>query len=173
MAQMQLTKSSIEAIATDTLHQHGLHSIPVDPVALANRLGIKVNNAKFSEPSLAALLSKRGSNVWILLDESGHPHRKRFSIAHELGHHFLHLHTDGEMIDHNADLFRVNEYDSEDMTQERVKEIQANQFAAALLMPEILVRQAWQKRRSISELARLFQVSEEAMGYRIASLGLG
>ena len=169
---MQLTKSSIEKVATDTLHQHGLHSIPVDPIALANRLGIKVNNAKFSEPSLAALLSKRGSNVWILLDEAGHPHRKRFSIAHELGHHFLHLRTDGEMIDHDADLFRVSEYDSVEITQERLKEIEANQFAAALLMPERLIRQSWQDRPSISKLARLFQVSEEAMGYRIASLGL-
>ena len=101
---MQLTKSSIEKVATDTLRQHGLHSIPVDPIALANRLGIKVNNAKFSEPNLAAMLSKRGNVVWILLDEASHPHRKRFSIAHELGHHFLHLRTDGEMIDHSTDL---------------------------------------------------------------------
>lgn len=170
---MQLTKSSIEEIATNTLHQHGLHSIPVNPVALANRLGIKVNNAKFSEPSLVALLSKRGSDIWILLDEAGHPHRKRFSIAHELGHHFLHLQTDGEFIDHDADLFRVNGYDSSvGITQERLKEIEANQFAAALLMPERLVRQTWQNCSSISELARLFQVSEEALGYRIASLGL-
>lgn len=169
---MQLTKSSIEEIATDTLHQHGLHSIPVDLIALANRLGIKVNNAKFSEPNLAALLSKRGSNVWILLDEASHPHRKRFSIAHELGHHFLHLETDGEMIDRDTNFFRVNEYASKEITQERLKEIEANQFAAALLMPERLIRQSWQDRPSISKLARLFQVSEETMGYRIASLGL-
>ena len=169
---MQLTKSSIEKVATDTLRQHGLHSIPVDPIALANRLGIKVNNAKFSEPSLAALLSKRGSNVWILLDEAGHPHRKRFSIAHELGHHFLHLQSDGEMIDRDTNFFRVNGYGSDETAQEGLKEIEANQFAAALLMPERLIRQAWQKRRSISKLARLFQVSEEAMGYRIASLRL-
>lgn len=169
---MQWTKSSIEEMATDTLHRHGLHSIPVDLIALANRLGIKVNNAKFSEPNLAALLSKRGSNVWILLDEASHPHRKRFSIAHELGHHFLHLETDGEMIDRDTNFFRVNGYGSDETAQERLKEIEANQFAAALLMPERLIRQSWQDRPSISKLARLFQVSEEAMGYRIAALGL-
>ena len=173
MPQMQLTKSSIEEIATNTLHQHGLHSIPVDLIALANRLGIKVNNAKFSELNLAALLSKRGSNVWILLDEACHPHRKRFSIAHELGHYFLHLQSDGEMIDRDTNFFRVNEYGSDETAQEGLKEIEANQFAAALLMPGRLIRQSWQDSFSISELARLFQVSEEAMGYRIASLGLG
>ena len=70
---MPRTKSSIEETAKDTLDQHGLYSIPVDPVVLANKLGIRVNNAKFSEPSLAAMLAKRGSSIWILLDESGSP----------------------------------------------------------------------------------------------------
>lgn len=169
---MPRTKSSIEETAKDTLHQHGLYSIPVDPVVLANKLGIRVNNAKFSEPSLAAMLAKRGSSIWILLDESGSPSRKRFSIAHELGHHFLHLESDGEIVDRNADLFRVSEYATSGITPERRREIEANQFAAALLMPERLVRQVWQDYTSVSDMANLFQVSEESMGYRIASLGL-
>ena len=169
---MQMTKSSIEETAANTLHQHGLYSIPVDPVVLASELGVRVNNAKFSEPSMVAMLAKRGNNIWILLDESGSPFRKRFSIAHELGHHFLHLHSDGEMVDHNADLFRVSEYATNDITLERRREIEANQFAAALLMPEQLVMKVWPDYLSVSEMARLFQVSEEAMGYRIASLGL-
>ena len=169
---MQMTKSSVEEIAENSLHQHGLYSIPVDPVVLASELGIRVNNAKFSEPSLAAMLAKRGSNIWILLDESGSPSRKRFSIAHELGHHFLHLESDGEIVDRNADLFRVSEYATSEITPERRREIEANQFAAALLMPERLVRQVWPDYSSVSEMAKLFQVSEESMGYRIASLGL-
>ena len=169
---MPRTKSSIEESAEITLHQHGLYSIPVDPVVLANRLGIKVNNAKFSEPSLAAMLAKRGSSVWILLDESGSPARKRFSIAHELGHHFLHLESDGEIVDRNADLFRISEYATSEITPERRREIEANQFAAALLMPEQLVREVWPDYSSVSEMAKLFQVSEESMGYRVASLGL-
>ena len=169
---MPRTKSSIEETAKDTLHQHGLYSIPVDPVVLANKLGIRVNNAKFSEPSLAAMLAKRGNSIWILLDESGSPSRKRFSIAHELGHHFLHLESDGEIVDRNADLFRVSEYATSELTPERRREIEANQFAAALLMPERLVRQVWQDYTSVSDMANLFQVSEESMGYRIASLGL-
>ena len=169
---MPRTKASIEESAVNTLHQHGLYSIPVDPVVLANTLGIKVNNAKFSEPTLAAMLAKRGSNVWILLDESGSPSRKRFSIAHELGHHFLHLDSDGEIVDRNADLFRISEYSSSELTPERRREIEANQFAAALLMPESLVRQTWPDYSSVSEMAKLFQVSEESMGYRVASLGL-
>ena len=169
---MPRTKSSIEEAAENTLHQHGLYSIPVDPVVLANELGIRVNNAKFSEPSLTAMLSKRGSNIWILLDESGSPSRKRFSIAHEIGHHFLHLESDGEIVDRNADLFRLSEYATSEITPERRREIEANQFAAALLMPEQLVRQVWPDFSSVLEMAKLFQVSEESMGYRIVSLGL-
>jgi len=39
-------------------------------------------------------------------------------------------------------------------------------------MPEDAVRSEWKKRRSIDALARQFNVSEAAMGLRIAQLGL-
>ena len=55
----------------------------------------------------------------------------------------------------------------------RDAEIQANQFAAALLMPADLVRAAFAKCQDLGELARLFNVSEAAMGFRLDRLGLG
>ena len=58
------------------------------------------------------------------------------------------------------------------MTPERRKEIQANMFAASLLMPEDEVRSEWNRLRSVDELARIFNVSEAAMGIRIDQLGL-
>jgi len=63
-----------------------------------------------------------------------------------------------------------------------VEEIEANTFAAALLMPEgivfdhvlKLVRANSQITREalIAELARIFDVSAEAMGYRLINLGI-
>ena len=63
-----------------------------------------------------------------------------------------------------------------------LQEIQANTFAAALLMPEKivldyatnLVRANGDITRDtlISELARTFDVSAEAMGYRLINLGI-
>lgn len=167
-----LTRAEIEQQAGRTLVEHGLYSIPVDPVVLANKLGIRVYNAKFSDESLAAMICRRGPNVTILLEESDQPYRKRFSIAHELAHHFLHLSADGEIVDHATDLFRDTEVGGETLTEERLREIEANRFAAALLMPAQLVREQWGKTGSIPQMARLFNVSETAMGIRIANLGL-
>jgi len=168
-----LAQEAIEKRAGDILRQHGLYSIPVDPVTLANREGIKVHNAKFSDDSLSGMIAKRGSEVSLLVNQSDPPYRKRFTIAHELGHHFLHLLSDGDFVDSKVDLFRDTETqaDQENIEQRR-PEIQANQFAAALLMPADLVRQAYEQNPKLEELARQFNVSESAMGFRLSRLGL-
>jgi Zn-dependent peptidase ImmA (M78 family) len=166
------SKREIEDEANRILTQHGLNSLPVDLITLANQEGIKVHNAKFSEDQISAMIAKRGTNITILVNQSDHPNRKRFSIAHELGHHFLHLLEDGEIIDTEIDLFR-GEFSGESTVKQRSKEIEANQFASALLMPADLVKKYYsEKTIDLSELARLFRVSEEAMGYRITQLGL-
>ena len=47
-----------------------------------------------------------------------------------------------------------------------------NQFAAELLMPTALVVQAAREISAVQELASLFEVSREAMGFRLINLGL-
>src|SRR4051812_13763467 len=168
-----IPREDIEKRANEVLRQHGLETIPVDPVVLANQLGIKVFNAKFSDDSLVGMIAKRGADITLLVNQSDPPARKRFTIAHELGHHFLHLQEDGEFVDGEANLFRQEVPEDEDkLSPDRRREIQANMFAAALLMPEEEVRQAWKLHQSIEVLARKFNVSETAMYYRINQLGL-
>jgi Zn-dependent peptidase ImmA (M78 family) len=165
-------RAEVERQAVDVLRQHGLYSLPIDPVLLANKLGIKVNNAKFADESIASLIAKRGTISRILVEQSDLPYRKRFSIAHELGHHFLHLHADGEIVSKRADMFRQREPTDEPISADRRREIEANWFAAALLMPAELVRAEWMKKPSITHMAHAFNVSEEAMGYRVDTLDL-
>lgn len=167
-----LSRAEIERKAKDVRRQHGLDSIPIDPVVLANRLGMKVHNAKFSDDNIVGMIAKRGDNLTLLVNQSDPPFRKRFTIAHELGHHFLHLLEDGEYVDGEANLFRMPHDDQQGITPERRQEIQANMFAAALLMPEDDVRKAWEEFSSVERLAHLFNVSEAAMGIRIDQLGL-
>lgn len=166
------TRSEVESRAKEVLTQHGLYSVPIDPVLLANQIGVAVYNAKFSADTWAGLISKRNQTTQIFVEQSDPPYRKRFSIAHELGHHFLHLVEDGEIIDSRADMFREKEPSGESMSTERIREIQANWFAAALLMPEDLVRMEWRKTPDMRRMAELFNVSEEAMGYRLDALDL-
>lgn len=171
----RFTRREIELAAYDVLRHHGLQSVPINPVILAQRAGIKVNNAKFSEDNLSGMIAKRGDLEIILVNSDDPPRRKRFTIAHELGHHFLHLKSgDGQFVDGEADLFREMPSDSnEPISEDRAREIQANAFAAALLMPEEHVRAVWAETGSIAEMADIFGVSEEAMGYRLTGLGIG
>lgn len=167
-----LSRQEIEDKARDVRRNHGLEAVPVDPVVLANRLGMKVYNAKFSDDNLVGMIAKRGDNLTLLVSQADPPYRKRFTIAHELGHHFLHLMEDGEFLDGEANLFRVPQEDEKEVSADRRREIQANMFAASLLMPEEHVRSKWPQVRSIEEMARMFNVSESAMGIRIDQLGL-
>ena len=165
----QRTKEEIEAIARNMLIEHNMYSIPVDPVVLANKLGIRVSSAEFADPNISGMIMVNGENVELLVNISDSYHRKIFTIAHELGHKILHLENGGKYVDFQVNMYRGcqnrgnKEYD---------EEIEANQFAAALLMDEELVKSIWPEIGPLYELANLFNVSQSAMGYRIDNLGL-
>jgi Zn-dependent peptidase ImmA (M78 family) len=167
-----LAPREVEDKATEVRKRHNLTTVPIDLVLLAQRDGIRVNNARFSDDNIVGMIVKRRDDVSILVNSADPPFRKRFTIAHELGHLYLHLMGDGEYVDQETNLFRQKTGDDRATTPDRRREIQANMFAASLLMPEDEVRRYWQERRSIEGLARVFNVSAEAMGYRLDSLGL-
>jgi Zn-dependent peptidase ImmA (M78 family) len=169
---LHLTHEQVEARARDVLKKHGLDSIPVNPLTIARREGIAVNNATFVDDSIAGMIARRGNEVTLLVNQGDPPYRKRFTIAHELGHHFLHLADDGEFVDGEGDLFRQPKGDPGNWTPEQSEEYLANMFATALLMPEDAVRVTWEDSRSLERMARRFNVSEQAMGVRLDQLGL-
>lgn len=169
------TKDQIEQLAEKKLREHGLLRVPVDPVALAVKEGIRVHNAVFAEANLAGMVARRGHNISLLVRHADPPVRKRFTIAHELGHHFLHLRGDGDgdFVDRadDVDLFRGEGGSS--IARRPREEIEANQFAAALLMPRVLVDEEMERLQNatVEDLARRFNVSVEAMGIRLHELG--
>lgn len=169
-----LTRQDIESRAQEVLQLTGSSNLPIDPVTLANAAGIKVHTAEFSNGNLSGMISKRGPESVILVKQTDPNTRKRFTIAHELGHHFLHLtdQEDGAFVDDTINLFREQFQDHDHPAVNRQQETEANRFAAALLMPEPLMRREFALHPDIDYLAWKFGVSEQAMGYRIAELGL-
>lgn len=165
-----MTKAEIERIAHQTLIEHGMLSIPVDPVVIANRLGIRVSNAVFSDASISGMIAQRGDKKSLLVNDGDSVERKRFTIAHELGHCVLHLDNEGEFVDSATDLFRTESNAAEGKTHKQ--EVEANEFAAALLMDAQLVREIWNDCKNLKRTATIFMVSESAMGIRLNSLGL-
>jgi Zn-dependent peptidase ImmA (M78 family) len=167
-----MKRQEIEAKAAQVLRDHGMLNMVVDPVRLANTSGLRVYNAKFGGENVHGLIAVRGGKATVYVNAEDYPVRKRFTIAHELGHFHLHLAGgEGEFID-EADNFRVPVEPDAAWTTERRQEWEANVFAAALLMNEALVRQKWPEIQDVDGMARWFQVSQQAMAIRLAELGL-
>jgi len=100
---------------------------------------------------------------WVIgVNKLHNPKRQRFTIAHELGHYFMH--KDKNLNFEDATFFR-NENNSS-------IEYAANEFAGRLLIPEDRLKDAISSGiKSLEKLANLFEVSTAAVKYRVISLG--
>lgn len=104
--------------------------------------------------------------------------RKRFTVAHELGHYMFHR-KENELFVDNFFLMKFRKNNSYSK-QEYLQEQEANAFAAALLMPQFFIEQEMKKDEYqnlhetdlITKLARRFEVSVPGMTYRLTNLNL-
>ncbi len=158
---------SIETTAADILidaYGQNLEEIlpPVDLRKIAEKNGLTIKIGKFSDPEISGVYKRDSQTIYISQDEQDT--RQAFTIAHELGHFFLHEQKDSEVF------FRK---DTLELTEEkRAEEREANWFAASLLMPRDLTIKVWKTFRSIDKVAQLFSVSQSAAYYRLKNLGL-
>lgn len=173
----------IEGLALEVLTRARALSAPVDLERVAQSRDAIIHPQVLEDQVSGALVIKDGANH-ILVNSTHHPNRQRFTIAHELGHLALHAaHVDRLFIDTQLRVYqRTGEsgapaYQAPDSTTTPEEERQANQFAAALLMPKGLLLEALDDNRvvdehDVSDLARKFGVSEQAMSIRLQRLGL-
>jgi len=94
-------------------------------------------------------------NYTIALSQNHPMKRKTFTIAHELGHYLMHKDIKKEF--YCNDIFRANN---------TAIEIEANNFAAELLMPEKSFEYYIRKKWSISKIADSLSISYEAAKWR-------
>jgi len=164
-----------EAIAL--LDRLGLDQPPIPVEDIAAKLGAILMRDDFSDDDVSGLLIREGDEQVIGVNKRHSRARQRFTIAHEIGH--LLLHAGKPVI---LDRARVNFRDAVSSMATDYDEIQANAFAAELLMPRDMVMA--ESRRLASEhaaededallqiLADRFEVSAEAMNFRLINLGI-
>lgn len=125
--------------------------VPIDVIAM--QLGVPVQ-ATHSTWSGAVKSDADRARIWVRATDPRV--RRRFTIAHELGH--LLLHPEGQ--EFRDETFSGNP-----------RETEANRFAAQLLMPDWMLEPLLKNSRTdAAELAVLFDVSEPAMKVRLATL---
>ena len=164
-----MVAQNFEKRATRLLAEHGVTEAPVDVEGLAKALGILVGYERLDNDVSGLLLVEDGV-AKVAINESHHRNRRRFTLAHEIGHVLLHAEGDRVFVDRR---FFRNRWSSKGELRE---EIEANAFAAALLMPRSLIRQHLEADSGITDvdvfrLATKFQVSEQAMTLRLVKLG--
>lgn len=146
-------------------------SFPVAVDALIRELGISYFEIPM-QPENSGRIDNDGDRFSITVNATEGPQRRRFTAAHELGHYLLHR----DLIPpggHADRLFNATGYEDTHTAITPVHEVQANQFAANLLMPASYLRANYDKSRdNFSELARLCAVSGKAMKIRLKALGL-
>jgi len=161
MAVRQDAHRAAQAILSDTWDG----SLPVDPVRIARSLGMDVITAGLASNVAGALVKERGQDPSIVLNAQDSPNRQRFTCAHEIGH-FVRREESGD------DYEYVDYRDIFSSTGERDDERFANAFAACLLMPEEDVRRFHREGLSDIQMALRFDVSRDAMSFRLANLNL-
>jgi Zn-dependent peptidase ImmA (M78 family) len=150
-----------EREAINLLNHAGVFEPPVNPLEIANSLGVKVHFVSFSGESEGVSGLYDPSQNMILVNEAEAGVRQTFTIAHELGHKILH----DEWARSSA--YKVLWRDPRKQGKDRWEQ-EANYFAANLLMPRQMVDEY--KNFPMTVVARIFAVSEPVAKYRLQNL---
>jgi Zn-dependent peptidase ImmA (M78 family) len=166
-------KTSIKK-AVDSIVQSDDYNPHVIFDDLLRRLSVKLVEAVFEQDFWGASLLQNDKKVIIINTRvSKHELRKRFTIAHELGHLILH---ENRVLNFSATGRSILFRDAKSSRGVDDLEIEANHFAACLLMPEENMEDDLAQLGSITEdaidtLAGKYQVSIPAVVTRLTSLG--
>jgi Zn-dependent peptidase ImmA (M78 family) len=172
---MNVRSKFIVAAAEGQLQRFKIQKPPVDVEAIAKGLGLVVNLGYQADDTSGFLLRRPGQPPMIGVNAFHSVTRQRFTIAHEIGHFLMHEGR-GLYLDQ---AFSMNFRNGSSSKGTHAEEIEANLFAANLLMPEEFVAQAVQSLgarfcvcddEQINKLADGFKVSKAAMSIRLQNL---
>ena len=154
------------AQARKLLDECAITSAPVNVKKIARHTGARLAYEAFpAKDGISGVLLRKKTGAVIVINDDDYDVRQRFSIAHEIGH--LVLHDDDVHIDYR---------DARAATGAEPREVEANAFAAELLMPSALLRTEGTVRAGdddvIQKLAKKYDVSAAAMSWRLTNLGL-
>ena len=171
-------RSVVQGILKD-LH---VDSAPVRVDKIIEKFNIEVLYQSGADNLSGFLLrDKNEGRVIIGVNNNHSAARRKFTLAHELGHFLLHeaeeIHVDDDKEKKNL---LINRRDDDAALGIYVKEREANLFAAELLMPEFLIQKELKEQGQnihllnddeLSPIAKKLEVSVQALTYRLSNLG--
>ncbi len=168
----------IEKEVSEILFRYSFNRAPIPVEKIALKMNLAVMPTDLGPGVSGALIIKDGIAT-IGVNQSESRVRRRFTVAHELGHFILHNSDNNLFVDKGSQILFRNEGSSYGVLQ---REKEANAFAAALLMPEGMIKSEIESALNgesvendeelIGLLSKRFDVSEISMTYRLSNLGL-
>lgn len=166
-----------EAEAQALLQEIRINQFPIPVERIAEHLGATLRFEPF-EGDISGMLFRDEQRRIIGVNSLDGVSRQRFTISHEIGHLLLH---EGRAMFVEKHV-QVNLRDSVSSTATNAEEIEANRFAAELLMPAGMVKREASRRLGkgasmprdslVEGMADAFKVSKQAMEIRLTNLGL-
>ena len=157
------------------LKKNQITTSPVPVKRIAKALGAHLRFSPLDYELSGMIYVNKGTPI-IGVNVLHHPNRQRFTIAHECGHLVFHKEQITKEV-HVDKAFLMLMRDSISAAGVNNMEIEANRFAAELLMPESLLAKALgnepfdvDDEGVVKALARNFKVSPAAMRFRLGNL---
>jgi Zn-dependent peptidase ImmA (M78 family) len=174
---MNIRRKHIRELVRRLLSEAGCENAPVDVERIAQLRNALVHRQSV-EDDFSGYLCRilHHSSAVIGVNSNHHPNRQRFTIGHELAHFLLHAGDDVPHIDRQFVMKRRDPHSSEGTNPE---EVEANLFAAELLMPEEFLARDMDQLGSpdlldedfVGQLAKKYRVSQHAMTIRLTTIG--
>jgi Zn-dependent peptidase ImmA (M78 family) len=137
----------------------------IEPVGIAQQLGVEVRESKLDEDILGALFLKPGADPRMTLNRRHSFLRRRFTCALELGHY---VRMSAEAIEYK----RADLTDGSEQIGGESDDLYAQEFARALLMPPEDVKVLADLWMDDLEMALRFRIPREEMQARLREIGL-
>lgn len=154
-------------MARKLIRQLDITAPPVPVEDVADFVGLKVIPYGFPK-EVSGVLVVSDDVMAIGVNKAHVPVRQRFSIAHEIGH-FMLSHDDFFFLDFtDSTLENLNREETN-----KDAEVEANEFAAELLMPTEMVKRDFRPgETNPKEMAAAYGVSEQALWIKLGSARL-
>ncbi len=151
-------------LARKILRECDIDTPPVDIREIISNLGYIYLEVPDFPDEVDALFIEQNGEQYATVNANHHPHRKRFSLAHELGHsrmgHTIDYYDEPCSLDNPPTGKRHSE-------GEKLFESEANAFAGELLVPLEMLKVEFKKIRDIDELSGIFFVSPDVISIAI------
>ena len=149
-------------MAKKVIRDYGLTTVPIDLDIIFDKnkfQKVEINNPKGID---GAILNIPGKGTVVAINKAKPFNRIRFTLAHELGHIFLH-HDKRDIYEREGSQDLEGVTDDEMPSCAPAKETEANIFASELLIPLEHLKRYAKQGYDLDKLAEIFQVSRHAM----------